>query len=273
MLAMKTVRLLGVLFLVAALAWTMQDTGVPTPFGRFDLFGVIVSRRLHGYSVIVQQNLIFWACIYFPAHLALYFEPGKSYMRPYKFNPAYPPTRLVLLEMFRSARGVCINSALEAAVHRAVGTGALPLATMDMLLGPEESLLPLLLGGLCLYLWGDCHFYWTHRFLHTSFFYKRVHKIHHESFNPNGFSGLSMHWFESIVYFSSAPIVALLAPIWLARILFKGCASTFLRVYALCACTLCHPTQVDLLSACRAFGVRHLARRSELQPLYSSQQI
>ena len=60
-----------------------------------------------------------------------------------------------------------------------------------------------------MFLWGDFHFYWTHRLLHTPWFYKSVHKTHHESYNPDPFSGLSMHWFESAVYFSAAPLLAL----------------------------------------------------------------
>ena len=45
------------------------------------------------------------------------------------------------------------------------------------------------IGALLLLLWGDVHFYWTHRMLHTQWFYKSVHKIHHESYNPDPFSG------------------------------------------------------------------------------------
>ena len=53
----------------------------------------------------------------------------------------------------------------------------------------DASLIILGIGNILLYLWGDFHFYWTHRMLHTHWFYKNVHKIHHESYNPDPFSG------------------------------------------------------------------------------------
>ncbi len=45
----------------------------------------------------------------------------------------------------------------------------------------------------------DFIFYWSHRFLHKSFVYKRVHKQHHEYYNPVAISCMYAHWFEFIV--------------------------------------------------------------------------
>ena len=56
-----------------------------------------------------------------------------------------------------------------------------------------------LLVILVLYAYGDTHFYWFHRMLHLPWLYKNVHKYHHESYNPDPFSGLSMHPIESAV--------------------------------------------------------------------------
>jgi len=61
--------------------------------------------------------------------------------------------------------------------------------------------------------WADVHFYFAHRILHpwrVSFLgvdpgkllYKYVHSVHHYANNPGPWSGLAMHPFEHLVYFS-----------------------------------------------------------------------
>ena len=50
------------------------------------------------------------------------------------------------------------------------------------------------------------HFYFVHRFLHFSFFYKLFHHIHHRNINPGPWSGISMHPFEHLLYFSTVLI-------------------------------------------------------------------
>ena len=50
------------------------------------------------------------------------------------------------------------------------------------------------------------HFYFVHRLLHFSFFYKLFHHIHHRNINPGPWSGISMHPFEHLLYFSTVLI-------------------------------------------------------------------
>jgi len=62
--------------------------------------------------------------------------------------------------------------------------------------------------------WREFHFYWAHRMIHPwkrnlplvgdpgQFLYKNFHKLHHLSYNPRPFSGLSMHPVEHLIYYS-----------------------------------------------------------------------
>jgi sterol desaturase/sphingolipid hydroxylase (fatty acid hydroxylase superfamily) len=49
---------------------------------------------------------------------------------------------------------------------------------------------------------GELHFYLIHRLIHWPPLYKRVHAVHHRNTNPGPWSGLSMHPFEHVAYFS-----------------------------------------------------------------------
>ena len=177
---------------------------------------------------LVVENLTLWFLLFGSAHCLLYLEPQRSFFAPFKFNPAYPPSKLVVREFMRSVRGVLIGTCYEVAINRLFIKGILPTSLVPtvLIMHADDSTsmqsIRFIVGGLLLYLWGDCHFYWTHRLLHTPWLYKNVHKEHHESFNPDPFSGLSMHWFESAVYFSAAPLISFAAPLWLFRLLVKG---------------------------------------------------
>jgi len=62
--------------------------------------------------------------------------------------------------------------------------------------------------------WRQIHFYWVHRAIHPwrkelplvgdvgKFMYKNFHSLHHKSWNPGPWSGLSMHPVEHLFYYS-----------------------------------------------------------------------
>ncbi len=73
----------------------------------------------------------------------------------------------------------------------------------------ENSVLNVLLGILVLNVWNELHFFTVHRLMHTRFFMKRVHYIHHKSFIPTVYSVYSFHWFEALLL-STVPLTLVL---------------------------------------------------------------
>ena len=59
----------------------------------------------------------------------------------------------------------------------------------------------------------DAHFYWSHRLLHTPFFFKHVHHVHHKSRNTTILTFFAVHPVEMILYSASAPLCIFLFPV------------------------------------------------------------
>ena len=61
----------------------------------------------------------------------------------------------------------------------------------------------LALWAFLMFVYRDAHFYCIHRMMHPwrttrfpdvgKFLYKHVHSLHHKSYNPSAWSGISMH--------------------------------------------------------------------------------
>jgi lathosterol oxidase len=189
------------------------------------LWDFFVNNQSHDFWYLLKENMTIWAVLYIPCQVLLYSTMSRHVFKHYKFNPQYPSTGLMMKEMIRSLRGVYICTVYESIVYRIARPNMVEIYTylQPSLPSREVSVLSVTIGGVILYLWGDMHFYFSHRLLHSKWLYRNVHKYHHESYNPTPFSGLSMHWFESMVYFSSAPLLALTGvPLWLFRLMTKG---------------------------------------------------
>jgi sterol desaturase/sphingolipid hydroxylase (fatty acid hydroxylase superfamily) len=52
-------------------------------------------------------------------------------------------------------------------------------------------------------MWSGLHFYWTHRLEHHPKLYKHVHAVHHRNVNIGPWSGISNHWLENLLYFTT----------------------------------------------------------------------
>jgi len=79
---------------------------------------------------------------------------------------------------------------------------------------------PLFVVGSLLFVtyWREFHFYWVHRLMHPwkkssyglkegdigAFLYRHFHSLHHKSYNPGPFSGISMHPVEHFFYYTCA---------------------------------------------------------------------
>lgn len=51
--------------------------------------------------------------------------------------------------------------------------------------------------------WSGLHFYWVHRLEHHPRLYKYVHAVHHRNVNVGPWSGISNHWYENMLYFTT----------------------------------------------------------------------
>ncbi|KIC25593.1 MULTISPECIES: sterol desaturase family protein [unclassified Leisingera] len=52
-------------------------------------------------------------------------------------------------------------------------------------------------------MWSGLHFYWVHRLEHHPKLYKHVHAVHHRNVNTGPWSGISNHWYENLLYFTT----------------------------------------------------------------------
>ena len=69
-------------------------------------------------------------------------------------------------------------------------------------IGRVDSFVPTLLTTILLFWLSSIHFYANHRLLHVKPLYKFVHCVHHRNVNTGPWSGISMHPFEHLIYFS-----------------------------------------------------------------------
>lgn len=77
-------------------------------------------------------------------------------------------------------------------------------------LNENASALAIAVQTVVLLLWNEVHFYACHALLHRRWFYRHVHRIHHESVVATPFATYSFHWLEALLL-GSVMMFAMLA--------------------------------------------------------------
>jgi len=181
---------------------------------------VAVDVRAH-VLVSLAQNVGAFAIVY-SSTFYMFHVRGREQLGRFKYNRLYPSRGFIFKECLRSLRTVMIATGYDAVIALLASQGRLPQLAWGQGWGMaciEQPWVVLLYLALLNIVWEDFHFYCTHRLLHESqWLYRNVHKIHHESFNPDPLSGLSFHWIEAVILFSSIMIVAVIPlPFWAYR--------------------------------------------------------
>lgn len=172
---------------------------------------LIDHREPESWREALKLNLQIW----FPSAFAAWLLSHAA--SRWKFNPEHPPSSLVIVEAMRSVGGIVIATALELSL--------IQWCVPDDK-GPVEATWSTLMASftgwqLILQLWLDFHFYCVHRLQHeVPWLYRHVHKVHHQSYNPDPFSGHSMHPVEQLLFFSSfALCLPLRMPYYILRVM------------------------------------------------------
>ncbi|WMI67320.1 sterol desaturase family protein [Mangrovimonas sp. YM274] len=58
----------------------------------------------------------------------------------------------------------------------------------------------------------DTYFYWTHRLIHHSKFFKHIHKVHHGFTSPTPWAAFAFHPWEAIISLGFIPIILFVIP-------------------------------------------------------------
>ncbi len=86
------------------------------------------------------------------------------------------------------------------------------------------------LSLILLMIFHETYFYWTHRLLHITSFYKKFHSVHHASLKPSPWASFSFHPVESVINALALPLISLFLPMHPILILFHLTVMTLTAV-------------------------------------------
>lgn len=153
--------------------------------------------------LILLRNVALVLLVYGGAHILFYIK--KRQQTDFKYNAKWPDTdNATFLFGSQTAEnvfwamcsGVPVFTAYEVLAWWMFANGYIPHVVF------QERPVYFIALILLVPIWRELHFYMIHRLIHMGPLYEIIHKVHHNNVNPGPWSGMSMHTFEHIGFYS-----------------------------------------------------------------------
>lgn len=128
------------------------------------------------------------------AYLLCYYL-GLKRLKKFKIQPAIPGQKQIRHELLFSFSTIFIFSIIGIVAYLLYINGCTTLYTNISQYGQGYFFLSLVVMIFI----HDAYFYWTHRLLHTRWFFKKIHTVHHRSANPTPLAAYSFHPIEALI--------------------------------------------------------------------------
>ena len=125
----------------------------------------------------------------------LCYKPGLMWLKKFKIQPSMPANKQLKHELLFSFSTIFIFSLIGIAVYLLYINGS---TTIYINIG-QHGWGYFFLSLAVMIILHDTYFYWTHRLLHTKWFFKKIHVVHHRSANPTPLAAYSFHPFEAFI--------------------------------------------------------------------------
>jgi Delta7-sterol 5-desaturase len=175
-------------------------------FSELDLVGLF--QRTWTKLVTTASVTLFTYLVLCTAVVAFVGLLQRSGSYRFRIRATMSGTDQIRREVFRSLFSITIfQFAMVGSRVVAMGFGVF----VD-LRNPSLSGWQLLIGFPLIFILHDMYFYWTHRLMHLSGFYRIIHREHHKSFAPTAYAAYSFAFLEAWVQGSFLVVYVLVFP-------------------------------------------------------------
>ena len=146
--------------------------------------------------------------------------------------------------------GMSVATAYQALIYWVMANGWVPVMAFGdtpILFLAWMALIPM---------WSGLHFYWAHRLEHHPKLYKHVHAVHHRNINTGPWSGVSNHWWENALYYTTY-FVHLIIPSHPLHLMFHSYFQQISPVFSHCGFERLAKNETDLAKAGDFFHQLH----------------